>query len=441
MRNVPDISEDDQAPISAAETRDLFAGLTAHVSLGVAVSGGADSLALLLLLADWAGESGWPGRLHVLTVDHGLRPESRAEAEFVGDICKRLGLRHEILTWEGIKPSTNVQAEARTARYALIAEAMTREALDGLVLAHHREDQVETFLDRLTRGSGVYGLAAMKQQERLADPDLLLLRPLLGVGKQRLRATLRQKGQTWCEDPSNDKATYKRVRLRRLGEGLAAEGFGLDRLSETARRMARAADALGQWVDRLWIAHVEEHPAGLIRVPWQAFSAAPEEIRLRFLLRMLQRVGRHGRQNSLPLRLVKLEALDAALGADEPGQRTLQGCEICRMGEWLLVWPEAGRALPGTVLLTGEKVLTWDNRFEWTPAEVFSGNLVGNQLHLGALKNAPGRDEIKSTDWGRNWGGKRAFDRAPAVWSDEKLLFVPGLFGQTSDISLCLKAI
>lgn len=416
VAGAPDLPEA-HALLTSDEVDRLFARLMPLASAALGVSGGPDSLALLYLFNDWRLRSGWPGRALVLTVDHRLRPESVAEAEAVSEHCKLLGLDHATLVWEGGKPVSNLQAEARAARYRLMAGAMRRENIECLLLAHHRDDQAETFLDRLTRGSGVYGLGAMDQDQRDAPEGLRLLRPLLDLPKARLVADLARRGVEWAEDPSNENSDYKRVRLRAVLSQLDGEGLDTRRISETARRLRRAADAIDTWVDRAWLESVDEHPAGPIRLVFSTFVDLPEEVRLRLLSRLVLRAT--GRVT--PLRLSKLEHAEAAL-LETDSQLTLAGAVLLRQQRWLYIWREAGREPPPVTPLGAEPV--WDGRFT-IDLSGCDPAMVGKDTSLGPLILAPGT--VRQIEWPPDWP-RSAFDTAPAIWRAETVLLVCGLF-------------
>jgi len=182
-----------------------------HVA--VAVSGGADSMALMLLAAEWAKERG--GFITALTVDHGLRPESKNEALQIAEWCGNLGIEHHTLNW--IQDSgfriRGVQETARNARYQLLANWCREHSAPYLLTAHHRDDQAETLFFRLARGSGLDGLACMQSVVKL-EHDIQLLRPFLPIPKSRLIATLQAQNQSWIEDPSNRNPNYTRNRIR-----------------------------------------------------------------------------------------------------------------------------------------------------------------------------------------------------------------------------------
>src|SRR5690606_2857459 len=196
-----------------------------HVA--VAVSGGPDSLALTLLLAEWVHRRG--GRLQALTVDHGLRPESAEEAASVGRTLMGRGISHRVLKWSGTRPQAGLQEAAREARYALLLDWCSRAGILHLFLAHHLEDQVETFLMRIARGSGRSGLAGMSAI--VERRGVRLLRPCLGAERDRLRATLANSGLVPLQAPSNQAPRFTRVRVRARLPALAGAGLGPGRLA------------------------------------------------------------------------------------------------------------------------------------------------------------------------------------------------------------------
>ena len=178
--------------------------------VAVAVSGGSDSMALLLLAHQWAQAKG--GHVVAVTVDHGLRPDSRKEAETVGEWAKARGIEHVILSWEGDKPSSRLQERAREARYHLLTSWCKEQDISTLLVGHHLQDQEETFWLRLSAGSGLDGLTGMKEQ--FVRDGVTIVRPLLKVPKEQLQTFLREENQPWVEDPSNEKESFFRGRLR-----------------------------------------------------------------------------------------------------------------------------------------------------------------------------------------------------------------------------------
>jgi len=283
---------------SSAQVDALLAPLKAAPSLLVAVSGGPDSTALLLMVAEWAGRRRTT-RIAAATVDHGLRPESAAEAQSVADLCDGLGVPHAILRWTGAKPSTRLQERAREARYRLLAEHAWAIGADTIVTAHHADDQAETVLFRLMRGSGVAGLRGMETMSR--REGVSIARPLLGVGKSALIAFARAHGAAFVEDPSNAELRFARPRLRALIAGLTGEGLDAKGLARLARRAAEADEALARMT-----AEVEARIGAEGRIDARALFEAPIAIVHRILARSIAAVG--GRDLSR-IGLEKIEAL------------------------------------------------------------------------------------------------------------------------------------
>ncbi|HTZ76767.1 MAG TPA: tRNA lysidine(34) synthetase TilS [Stellaceae bacterium] len=347
--------------------------------LAVAVSGGADSLALALLADRWARHRG--GRSVALTVDHRLRAEATAEARQVGRWLKRHGVPHRVLTWEGPHPFRGIQAAARAARYALLEDWCEAQGCLHLLVAHHQADQAETFWLRLARGSGVDGLAGMPAvAPRRA---CRILRPLLEVPPARLRATLQAVGQPWVEDPSNDNPEYARVRLRRSAPLLQAEGLGAERLAATIARLGRARQALETATGELLARAARPHPAGFVWLDAGALAAAPAELGLRALAAVISTIG----GEDYPPRLVRLERLyrdilEAGLGQG----RTLGGCRVLLRREGVLICREPAALQPPVAAPPGEAV-TWDGRFRArlaakAPKGLTLGALGDDALHL-----------------------------------------------------------
>jgi tRNA(Ile)-lysidine synthase len=323
-------------PVSADEAAALFAPLQRARGLVLAVSGGPDSTALLWLVARWRKSLQSGPTLLAVTVDHGLRPESRAEAEAVKRLAKQCGIAHRIMRWSDPKPPAGLQQAARNARYRLLAAAAARIGADHIVTGHTSDDQAETLLIRMARGSGLTGLGGMTRLAPLpGDPRMLLARPLLDVARARLVATLAEAGLNFAEDPSNRDPRFTRARLRELMPALAAEGLNAARLSQLARRMQRADAALESATDSAWTKLAREQAGGIAFEP--GFNDdLPAELQVRLLGRAIALVGDEG-----PVELGKLERLRVALagpaGARPRLRRTLAGAVVTRAGRTWLV--------------------------------------------------------------------------------------------------------
>jgi tRNA(Ile)-lysidine synthase len=261
------------AALIARFARDLQSLMPAEGKLGVAVSGGPDSLALLLLAA-----AARPGQVEAATVDHRLRPESRAEADMVAAICTGLDVPHTILPVE--VATGNLQAEARTARYAALAGWVEARDLAALATAHHADDQAETLLLRLNRASGVAGLAGTRARGVVPGTDIPLLRPLLDWRKAELAALVAGAGLAAVDDPSNSDERFDRARLRKaLGK---AEWLDVPAIAASAAHLADADAALDWAARREWAECVTAEGLGLTYRP-----QAPRAIALRVLARIV----------------------------------------------------------------------------------------------------------------------------------------------------------
>jgi tRNA(Ile)-lysidine synthase len=361
-------------------TNEEFAALMARLGpfeskpeIAVAVSGGADSMAAAVLAHDWAGALN--GRAVALTVDHGLRSESADEAALVRQRLSDLGIETAALVWSGDKPASNLQAEARRARYRLLADWCAGQGILHLVLGHHREDQAETFLLRLSRGSGLYGLAAMTALQEL--PDYRVLRPLLTQPKARLVETLIRRGVAWVEDPSNRDPKYARTRLRSLAASFAAEGLTAAKLADTAARLGRSRVAMEEAVSKALARSVTIHPAGIAIVDPDPLRALPQDTALRCLTRILTTIS--GAEYGP--RMARLETLHDRISRGLTSGATLSGCRVLPWRQRLVVCRESRNLQP--VTLEYGRPIRWDSRFDVVVRGKIEG--VEGELRFGQL--------------------------------------------------------
>jgi tRNA(Ile)-lysidine synthase len=296
-----------KAGFSAADIGALFRPFEAARGIVLGVSGGGDSVALMLLAAEWARARALPPPLYVATVDHGLRKDSRGEAEMVARWAAGLGLPHAILVWDGVKPKSRIQERAREARYDLLFAYAARIGADHVMTAHHADDQAETILFRVLRGSGVCGLSGMASASE--RNGLILARPLLAHAKADLAALCESNAHPFFDDPSNNDPVYARTRIRRLGGLLADEGLGRAALLRLGRRAARADAALAARARAVRDGLKARREEGGFRADISAFADEPEEILLRFLADELKLIN-----GGKPLRLDHLEALALRFG-------------------------------------------------------------------------------------------------------------------------------
>lgn len=400
-------------PAAAAIGGAEFAALMAAVGpfepqprVAVAVSGGADSMALALLVRDWAAAHG--GTVVCLTVDHGLRPESGEEAAQVQQRLAALGLAHAILPWGGVKPTAGLQAAARAARHSLLARRCREDGIPHLLLAHHRDDQAETVLLRLARGSGVYGLAAMPAI-RATDWGRLV-RPLLGQPKDRLLATCRAHGLAWVEDPSNLHPGYGRGRLRRVEPLLAAEGLTAAALAETARRAGLARMALEAAVAALLADASRTASEGYLRLALAPLRRAPLEVACRSLAACLLTIG----TADYPPRQARTERLVHELRTEAPAPRTLGGCRVIpEPAETVLIVREPVAAVERLPVPDTGGTLIWDRRFEVTvPAPATDGG----PLEIACLGGPPWPAPLRRRLEARRDLPRPVLPTLPALW-------------------------
>lgn len=301
--------------------------------LAVAVSGGPDSMALLWLACRAAEKDGLA--IYAYTVDHGLRGESAAEAGTVhGWVKDWPHVRHKILRWEGGKPEARILEEARAARYDLIAAAMAEDGVSTLAVAHHRDDQAETFLFRLAKGSGLDGLSGMLPVQK--RKDIILLRPLLEVPKEDLVALCAANDIPFVRDPTNENEDYMRPRLRAARDVLEQEGLSAKRLSLTARRIGRAREALEILSDDLKMRAMREKCEDGFLFDFNILCAAPEELVLRAVLTSMEEI--HPGEEYGP-RLERAEALTARILYDDDFKgATLGGCIFAKDLRHATLW-------------------------------------------------------------------------------------------------------
>jgi tRNA(Ile)-lysidine synthase len=380
--------------------------------LAVAVSGGSDSLALALLAAAWCRDAG--GQAIALTVDHGLRANSAQEARQVGHWLAARGIEHHILTWEQPAGGPGLQAAARAARYRLLTDWCREHHILHLLIGHQRDDQAETLMLRLARGSGVDGLASMPACA--PHPALQILRPLLTFSRQTLRAFLEAEGQDWVEDPSNEMERFDRVRWRKF---LAAERVGADRLALTARQLGRARRALEADCAALAAGSVLLSRSGYALLDTALLSASVDEVALRLLAALVRTVG----GGTFPPRLHSLEKMLDVVRSGLEKRRTFAGCVFVSAAQGVLVHREAARMAPPVPLRSGDEVL-WDNRFT-----VRAGS--GEAMTLGAL----GVEAAKQFRGAAEQAGipRAVLPTLPAIMDKRGILAVPPLGWSQAD--------
>lgn len=385
---------------------DFFDGQTLS-RLGVAVSGGSDSTALLTLLHRFCAARGI--ELFCATVDHGLRAEAKNEAESVAGLCAFLQVPHDTLTWSNWDGKGNVQSAARQARYRLLAGWAQRMQVDHVALGHTLDDQAETVLMRLARGAGVDGLSAMAKRRR--QHDVMWLRPLLSVERSRLRDFLEIEGVTWSDDPSNEDSRFDRIKIRQSWDALATLGITPAALAQVADNMGSAREALVLQTEDA-AAQYAEVKAGAVRISSSAFVDLPEEIARRLILSALSWV------NSA-IYAPRSRSLRAAMHAlTDNGSATLDGCHLRRVKDAIWIFREYN-AVKDVVVPVGD---IWDNRW------IVQGAEMVDDCHVSAL----GETGLAACPAWRDSGLPRdVLLVTPAVWNDCALVAAPALESQS----------
>ena len=347
-----------ERPLCSNDIASALHGLQGKTGIALAVAGGPDSIAIMHLVRKWLDSLGAARpKISVLTVDHGLRAGSDAEAKWVKQQAMELGFTAAILNWTDPKPDSGLQEAAREARYDLISAYCLGENIPVLLTAHHLDDQAETFLMRLARGSGVDGLAAIPEKSFWAGIEIR--RPLLDFPKSQLIATLKAMGRDWIEDPSNADERFERVRIRRLLIEIEKLGISTESLARTAKRMRRVQRLLDQMTDQFLRSALFVAPAGYCTLNRDELMSAADEIALRSLGRCLCAIS----GNRRPPRLAKLEAVFEDYKQGDWRNRTLSGCYLMDLDGTLFITRELRPPGPPEVVLNPGDSAIWDRRF------------------------------------------------------------------------------
>jgi tRNA(Ile)-lysidine synthase len=431
-------------PIGPGKRDHLLRDVTLPVA--IAVSGGADSMALMHMVAGWAaGRDGHvpPGVAPVLviTVDHGLRPESAEEAEWVGEQARKLGLEHVVLRWTGDKPRTGIQEAARGARYELICRHVGSEPLSKprqVLLAHHLDDQAETVLMRLARGSGVDGLSGMRDIETrvwlksghpVEERLITFHRPLLTIEGVRLRLTLAELGGEFRHDPSNDDPRHERVRVRRAVATRGDLGLTSRALATTAARMAASRAALDAAQHVLARTAVDLHGGAWASLDLAALAGAPWEVIVRLLRSVIMAMGgqdeppERTQLEELANRLGDLNGHARTLGGTVISIRHVKGADRVSSRAVVAIYREQGRQpLPEITLKPGTGAF-WDRRFY-----VSADASLGYEVRIAPLGQAGfARLKQEFAEVAATGFPSRAAATLPSFWHGSDLVAVPHL--------------
>lgn len=379
--------------------------------IGVAVSGGGDSMALLRGLVDFAKPAGIT--VCAATVDHGLREAAKAEAETVAATAKALDVPHDTLLWDGWTGEGNLLSEARAARYRLLAEWAKENRLDAVAIGHTSDDIAETFMMRLARGAGLAGLAAMSGDWR--ENDMRFLRPVLTLSRSDLRDCLSDLGQGWIDDPTNDDDTFDRVRMRNALPDLAELGLTRERMSDVARQLADANAALQSVAQGFAQQHCREH-VGDVLIDRSAFVDAPDDIKRRILNGALCYVAS---AHYVP----RGTAMTDLMRAIATGKgHTLHGCQITQTKGMIRVGREYNAVRDA---IDVDRV--WDGRWR-----------IFDDIPTTYVIRALGEDGLAQIENWRDCGvPRRTLIASPSIWENGRLVAAPhAQFGDNFEIGM-----
>ena len=427
------IKDDFVLPISSAEFSALMTKIEtfcfAGEGIAVAVSGGADSSALMELMREWSLEN--KTKLFILTVDHKLRTSSRREALAIREYCLNIGLEHHLLEWFGEKPKSGVQAAARTARYNLMRDWCRERSVQTIMVGHTIEDQAETFLLRMSRGSGARGLSGMPLVS--TSGGINIVRPLLGISRQRLLATLKTKSIRWIDDPSNVDCQFERVKIREKTIKLRENQISPSSIAAVARVFGELRALRDRDNVRILNSIGKFHDEGFIDVDRNQLFNLNVEKASRFILASLIEVG----GIYYPPRRKRLQRLMNSLESSGIVKATLGGCIIVSNKNRLRIFREFN-TISDVRQVNADCVITWDGRFLVS----FKSKLREHTYQIGALGKLGWQSISNVMRDNRSLPPGPVRVGLPAIWKNNKVIEVPHLdFVSREAESSCIKKI
>jgi len=393
--------------------------------IAVAVSGGSDSMAALLLTREWAEKSGVS--ILALTVDHGLRAEAAEEARTVKQWTQALSIEHHILKWQGPYPQNGIQQAARDARYQLLLEECERLGASALILGHQQEDQLETFLMRLSKGSSLQGLGVMKPVRQ--QKGIFLLRPFLKISRKELRGYLRQKKQAWIDDPSNINPDFTRTRLGAVLKQLTdLPGADMAALEKSVFRLQRADQALHEATQEFLGKAVTLSPLGYATVCVENLLSVSDEI----AIRALQQMFLYARPGAKRPMLSQLEDIHLRLKETKTIATTAFNCQLLVRKGRLYICAEKGRGgFPKSVWVE-DACIMWDKRFLITDHELGKKTDKQRQFSVEILGKSGVDQLIEAGAFEDDFTLPSVILRnLPGIWFGEELASMP-LFSYNS---------
>ena len=380
--------------------------------IAVAVSGGADSLALVLLTNEWVQSNG--GSLTAITIDHDLRIDSKSEAEFVHAKLTTLGIAHHIIKWEHPNLKGNLQQEARNARYKLLTDFCNQQAILHLLIAHHKNDQIETFFLRLFRGSGLSGLTAMDKISHLNG--VRILRPLLDLDKEELVSYLQSQNENWVEDPSNNNAKFDRIKVRNFinNQDFLEKSLFNNRIILAINNLKRAKETFNCNLNNKIVGVVEISNLGYAKINIKKFLCLYEEEALKILARLLDMVG----GNCYSPRFKSLQNVYYNIVANKTTQNLANAVLTIEDG-YLLIYKEIGKK--NRKCLIDKTDTYWDNRFKVVFSDHQLRYLQENDAYIDDLGRQNAKIVLSSDE------KLDIIATLPAIYVGSELIAVPSL--------------
>ena len=400
--------------------------------IALAVSGGPDSTALMFLVSK--SKKIKKNDVTILTVDHALRKESKSEVDLVKSNAKRIGFKCKILKWNGVKPSSGIQEAARKARYSLMLSWCEKNSVNQLFLAHHLDDQVETFLMRLSKGSGVDGLSSMSNIT--INSSISLIRPFLEIPKNKLIVIANFSKMKWISDPSNLNSSYQRSRMRKLLPIFSEEGIDPHHINLVIKRMNSAKEALNEIVNANIDKYVKNMNDISYSLSYESFNKLSPEI----LLRILERLIMISSGSIYPPRRSKLEKIHSWLiKENEVSAKTLSGTVIRKRKDYVIFYRELKNCESSlNIFPITSRYLSWDNRFYLKLGK--SKKLEVRSLGNEGVRIMKSKKLLKKN--GMNNIPLSAWKAAPSLWSKKRLISVPSLsYYALDDIKVFIKSI
>ena len=344
---------DNKFPLTDSRICGLFSSYINHDRIALAVSGGRDSMALMYLVYRWKAHLALNIEIEVLTVNHNLRKAAEDECGFVQKIAKNYGFKHKVLIWEHEHVETSIQEKARKARYQLMLDYVREENIDTILTAHTSDDNIETFIMRLAKGSGLDGLKSINEIRH--EDGIQIERPILSLSRSITTEILRSMGNEWVDDPTNDDESFERVKIRNNISSLSSFNISSGNLTKTIQRLARAHESISFFTDLLSQELVELNELGYADVNFDKLRNYPKEIILRVFAKALTDI------NGGTVSLSSLEAVFAELIKTERS-KTLNGCQIIPQKNKYVIVRE-NRGISPVEIKINERI-SWDGRFD-----------------------------------------------------------------------------